>query len=120
MYLKQRLTAGESALGALFYSNSPEAMEYAGIGMRDLALRLGRDVNDFNAHLSLQDELAHVNAVCRRHGKAATVAVASAEELVLRVRDGYRLICASSDILILAGWWSNMRHVFKKTLKGQE
>ena len=33
MYLKERLAAGECLLGAGIYSNSPEVMEYAAVGM---------------------------------------------------------------------------------------
>jgi len=33
MYLKERLAAGHCLVGALIYSNSPELMEYAAVGM---------------------------------------------------------------------------------------
>jgi len=33
MYLKERLAAGHCLIGALIYSNSPELMEYAAVGM---------------------------------------------------------------------------------------
>jgi 4-hydroxy-2-oxoheptanedioate aldolase len=86
------------------------------VGMRDLALRLGKDVDDYNAHLSLKKELDYVVDVCQKTDRAAAVVVSSTEELIARVQDGYRLICANSDILILAEYWRGMRDVFRKAL----
>jgi 2-keto-3-deoxy-L-rhamnonate aldolase RhmA len=33
VYLKERLAAGHPVIGALIYSNSPEVIEYAAVGM---------------------------------------------------------------------------------------
>jgi 2-keto-3-deoxy-L-rhamnonate aldolase RhmA len=45
---------------------------------------------------------------CRAHGKAAAVVVSSEEELVARLRDGYRLICAGMDLNWIAEGWRRM------------
>jgi 4-hydroxy-2-oxoheptanedioate aldolase len=84
------------------------------VGMRDLAFRLGKDVDDYTAHLSVKDELDHVVQVCKKAGKAAAVLVSSPDELVSRVRDGYQLICAGADLNILKAGWRQMREVFEK------
>jgi 2-keto-3-deoxy-L-rhamnonate aldolase RhmA len=90
------------------------------VGMRDLALRLGRQVDDYTAHLHLKDELLRVVEACQKANKAAAVLVATPEELVLRLREGYRLICANSDLLILAEYWQHMRQVFHSALGEKE
>jgi 4-hydroxy-2-oxoheptanedioate aldolase len=90
------------------------------VGMRDLALRLGRQVDDYTAHLYLKDELLRVVEACQKSNKAAAVLVATPEELVLRLREGYRLICANSDLLILAEYWQRMRQVFRSALDEKE
>lgn len=84
------------------------------VGMRDLALRLGKQVDDYNAHLSVEAELDHVVKVCQKTGKAAAVIVSSPEELLARLRDGYRLICAGADLNILEAGWRRMREVFEQ------
>lgn len=90
------------------------------VGMRDLALRLGREVDDYTAHLHVKDELLRVVEACQNANKAAAVLVATPEELVLRLREGYRLICANSDLLILAEYWQRMRQVFRSALDQKE
>lgn len=90
------------------------------VGMRDLALRLGREVDDYTAHLHLKDELRRVVEACQKANKAAAVLVATPEELVLRLHEGYRLICANSDLLILAEYWQRMRQVFRSALDEKE
>jgi 2-keto-3-deoxy-L-rhamnonate aldolase RhmA len=87
------------------------------VGMRDLALRLGRDVDDYTAHASLADELDHVVKSCQRAGKAAAVLVSSPDELVSRIQDGYQLICAGADLNILEVGWRQMREVFEKATR---
>ena len=90
------------------------------VGMRDLALRLGREVDDYTAHLYLKDELLRVVEACQKSNKAAAVLVTTPEELVLRLREGYRLIGANSDLLILAEYWQRMRQVFRGALDEKE
>ena len=87
------------------------------VGMRDLALRLGRDVDDYTAHASLTDELDHVVKSCQSAGKAAAVLVSSPDELVSRIQDGYQLICAGADLNIIEAGWRQMRGVFEKVTR---
>jgi 2-keto-3-deoxy-L-rhamnonate aldolase RhmA len=87
------------------------------VGMRDLALRLGRDVDDYTAHASLTDELDHVVKACQRAGKAAAVLVSSPDELVSRIQDGYQLICGGADLNILETGWRQMREVFEEATR---
>jgi len=96
---------------------SVEGVDGLYVGMRDLALRLGKDVNDYTAHASLEDELDHVVKTCQRVGKAAAVLVSSPEELILRIQDGYQLICAGADLNILEAGWGHMREAFEKALQ---
>ena len=79
------------------------------VGMRDLALRIGRDVTDYNAHLSVRDELDHVVRVCQKTNRTAAVIVSSTGELLSRVQDGYRLICAGADLNFAEEGWRAMR-----------
>jgi 2-keto-3-deoxy-L-rhamnonate aldolase RhmA len=90
------------------------------VGMRDLALRLGWEVDDYTAHLHVKDELLRVVEACQQANKAAAVLVATPEELVLRLGEGYRLICANADLLILAEYWQRMRQVFRSALDEKE
>jgi len=87
------------------------------VGMRDLAMRKGEEVNDYTAHASLTAELDHVVQACKKSGKAAAVVVSSPEELASRVRDGYRLICAGADLNILEEGWRKMRDVCTRTIE---
>lgn len=79
------------------------------VGMRDLALRIGKEVNDYNAHEIVKQELDHVVRVCRAAGKAAAVIVSSPGELLARVHDGYRFICAGADLNLVEEGWHAMR-----------
>jgi 4-hydroxy-2-oxoheptanedioate aldolase len=86
------------------------------VGMRDLALRLGRDVDDYTAHLSVKEELDHVLKVCQENGKVASVIVSSPDELVARIQNGYRLICAGMDLNILQEYWVRMRKIYEEVV----
>lgn len=90
------------------------------VGMRDLALRLGKNVTDYDAHIGTKEELDHVVKVCHKTGKAAAVIISSTEELVARIQDGYRLICAGVDVNILEAGWRSMREVFKSAVRPDE
>ena len=81
------------------------------VGMRDLALRMGKAVDDYSAHTAVADALEHVVQACRKHGKAAAVIVSSDDELVARMRGGYRLICAGFDTNIIEEGWRHKREV---------
>jgi 4-hydroxy-2-oxoheptanedioate aldolase len=81
------------------------------VGMRDLALRMGKAVDDYSAHTAVGDALEHVAQACRNQGKAAAVIVSSEDELVARMQGGYRLICAGFDTNIIEEGWRHMREV---------
>ena len=81
------------------------------VGMRDLALRMGKAVDDYSAHTAVGDALEHVVQACRKHGKVAAVIVSSDDELVARMQGGYRLICAGFDTNIIEEGWRHMREV---------
>ncbi len=85
------------------------------VGMRDLAMRKGQVVDDYNAYASLLPELAHVLSACQKAGKAAAVLVSSPEELLMRMQDGYRLICAGVDLNILQEGWLKMREASSRS-----
>jgi len=88
------------------------------VGMRDLALRMGKTVDDYNAHIGVKEELDHVAQACRKQGKAAAVIVSSQEELISRIRDGYRLICAGMDVNIVEEGWRAMREAARREIPG--
>jgi 4-hydroxy-2-oxoheptanedioate aldolase len=81
------------------------------VGMRDLALRMGKAVDDYSAHTAVGDALEHVAQACRNQGKAAAVIVSSDDELVARMQGGYLLICAGFDTNIIEEGWRHMREV---------
>lgn len=83
-------------------------------GMRDLALRLGKTADDYTAHTVVQDALDHVVQACCKHGKAAAVIVSTDDELVARIQDGYRLICAGFDTNIVAEGWRRMGEIARR------
>ena len=83
------------------------------VGMRDLALRKGLVVNDYNAWTAVAAELDHVLRACRQAGKAAAVIASTPEELAARVHEGYRFICAGVDANILAEGWTKMRQALQ-------
>jgi 2-keto-3-deoxy-L-rhamnonate aldolase RhmA len=79
------------------------------VGMRDLAMRKGEVVNDYTAAASVSGELEHVLRICQKAGRAAAVVASSTDELVQRIGDGYRLICAGFDLNFLQEGWAAMR-----------
>jgi 4-hydroxy-2-oxoheptanedioate aldolase len=88
------------------------------LGMRDLALRLGRVADDRGVHALVGDALERVMDACRAHGKAAAVVVSSEEEQAARLRDGYRLICAGMDLNWIAEGWRRMREAARREAQG--
>jgi len=86
------------------------------LGMRDLAMRMGRAADDRGVHTVVGDAVERMMEACRTHGKAAAVVVSSEEELVARLRDGYRLICAGMDLNWIAEGWRRMREAAQKEL----
>jgi len=82
------------------------------VGTRDLALRLGTDVDDYTAISAVEPHLDHVANACRKSGKAAAVIAFTQQSLRECVVKGYRLVCAGVDIEHVARSHREMREAF--------
>jgi 4-hydroxy-2-oxoheptanedioate aldolase len=79
------------------------------VGTYDLALRLERVAGSPAPEPLVRDAVQRVEQACRLHGKTSVVIVESEDELVARMRDGYRLLCAGVDLTFIADGWRRMR-----------
>lgn len=107
---------------------SPEAIENAEaiatvpgvtglmLGMRDLALRLGKTTTQYDAEEQVADAVKHLLKVCKDTGKVAASVSLTPDALQARIEEGYKLICAGMDLDHLQGCYSQMMKVAREAV----
>ncbi len=86
------------------------------IGAEDLSQARGKFVDSKTTHAKVKDDVKYLTEVCRKTGKAPGAIASSPEDLVERLQEGYKLICASFDVDLARNQFRLMRDVFNEAL----
>jgi len=87
------------------------------LGARDLALRLHKDADNYNAMTVVAPQLDRVVKACGNAGKAAAIIAFSPASVQESVGKGYRLICAGADVEHVAAAHRRMKEAFEEAIR---
>jgi len=82
------------------------------MGARDLTLRLGRTWDPKTGFAVVAGEMDQLVKACQRAGKAAGNIAMTPEDITARIKEGYRFICAGTDVDHLKLSFLNTRRAF--------